>query len=48
MIRSLVLILVLISYRLPAYATVNPNVDNLADAWCNLHGCGDLPPMDDL
>ena len=31
-----------------AYATVNPDVDNRADVWCNVHGCGDLPPMDDL
>jgi len=48
MIRSLVLILALVSYRLPVFATVTPATDAAADAWCQQHGCGDLPPMDDL
>lgn len=48
MIRSLILILALASYRLPVFATVNPVHEAQADAWCLQHGCGDLPPMDDL
>jgi len=48
MIRSLILILALISYRMPVFATVDPAADTAADAWCLQHGCGDQPPMDDL
>jgi hypothetical protein len=48
MIRSLILILALVSYRLPVFATVNPAQEAQADSWCLQHGCGDLPPMDDL
>ena len=48
MIRSFVLILALVAYRLPVFATVTPAADAAADAWCQQHGCGDLPPMDDL
>lgn len=48
MIRSLILILVLVSYRLPVFATVTPAQEARADAWCLQHGCWDLPPMDDL
>ena len=46
MIR-LTLILALI-LPAPALATVNPAQEAQADAWCLQHGCGDLPPMDDL
>jgi hypothetical protein len=42
------LLIVAIMFPTSAYATVNPDVDNRADVWCNLHGCGDQPPMDDL
>lgn len=42
------LLIVAIMFPISAYATVNPDVDNRADVWCNLHGCGDQPPMDDL
>lgn len=42
------LLIVAIMFPTSAYATVNPDVDNRADVWCNVHGCGDQPPMDDL
>ncbi len=29
-------------------ATINPAQEAAAESFCNVHGCGDQPPMDDI